>query len=707
MTTFHLYRSGIHDAIFEFQPEKPTCQKRDVIRNQWQSSSQLTEKEAETLEGYYHINPLDVYNRFNEYRHLFQTDQTEIETSWGATYYKDETTDHLWVERFRKFPLDIVVEDGAPVAFISPSRENVCVLVKEGYEAYTPVHLWQDESISPAVYGIQHIGNHMVKTRDGIKLATDVWLPKDKEGPHAVIFVRTPYGRMMFENAYTHFIQRGYAVVIQDTRGRQDSEGEWVPMYHEVEDGDDSLDWIAEQSWCDGNIGMIGASYGGYVQWAAAASGNPHLKALLSIVTAGSPFVDIPRKGGAFVSGMLAWAFAMVEKTFKPENMIRDDWDDVLSIRPIKDIPEKALGMNVPFWNQWMSHSTNDAFWKASSWIRGRDNIKTPAMIVSGWFDDNGMGTTEALEVTQPYAPEDRKVILGPWLHNGNTTRDIQGVQLGNNALRHDIDYQYQKWFDHKLKGITNDITQSATVEYYDTGINTWQQAENWPPQDVTWTKVYLSSTEQTQENVKNTSDHDNGILQYSPEDTKGKTSYVYNPDNPADQLIDMSENEVGVPADYQQVERRDDVLVYNMAPLDEPITVVGDIYMTLYASSTAKDTDWVIRVTDVEPGGTSTKLVDGVLRARYRYGYEKEVLLEPGKVEKYTIRTSKLAHTFKKGHQIRVTVTSSANHFIFPNSNTGNDPAADTDTVEATQTIFHNADYPTHVNMPILANKE
>ena len=141
--------------------------------------------------------------------------------------------------------------------------------------------------------------------------------------------------------------RQGYAVVIQDVRGRNLSEGEWLPNYYEVEDGDDTLNWIAEQTWSSGSVGMVGGSYLGYVQWAAAASGNPHLKALISVVCAGSAFIDLPRRGGSFTSGMLAWAFAVSQKKFHPELMERDDWEEVLNIRPLKDLPEKALGLSL------------------------------------------------------------------------------------------------------------------------------------------------------------------------------------------------------------------------------------------------------------------------------------------------------------------------------------------------------------------------
>ncbi|GGA90833.1 CocE/NonD family hydrolase [Ornithinibacillus halotolerans] len=695
MENFKLYRSGIHDATIRLHGSDVEFKERNVMTNQWQEPVRLNEDKATELENYYHINLLTIAKHLDEFRQLFQQDTKEVLTSWGATYQKhDENT---WVERQKKYPLDVVTVNNEPVAFISISRENCSVFVKEGFEEYTPVKLWNQNNISKAGFGIHLHETVMVEMRDTIKLATDVWLPKGVDGPVPVILVRTPYGKSMYSRSYTNFIQRGYGVVIQDTRGREDSEGDWIPMASEIEDGDDTLDWIADQPWCDGNIGMIGASYGGYVQWAAAASGNPHLKAMVSIVTAGSPFIDIPRKGGTLVSGALAWAFAMVEKEFKPENMVRNDWDEVVKIRPLKDIPKRALGKDVAFWDDWMSHPTNDEFWLQSDWYQYKDKIKAPAMIVSGWYDDNGMGTTEALEVVENYPSENKKIILGPWMHNGNTTRDIQGIALGNNAIRYDMDLHYQLWFDRKLKGIENNIDASPVVEYYVNGDNAWTTANQWPPEKVAWKEIYVSG------NGNAVSSDEDGKLSFKESTQDGYDEFIYDPENPAPHLIDLSENEIGVPANYKDVEKRSDVLVYTSDPLDEPLTIAGDIYVNFFASSSARDTDWVVRLTDVDAAGNSIKLADGVIRARFRNGYDKEVLLEPGKVEEYMIRTSKIANTFQKGHRIRLTITSSADSFVFPNSNTGENPATDIDNIKATQRIYHGKQYKTYVKLPVV----
>ncbi|ONK25114.1 hypothetical protein BLX87_01310 [Bacillus sp. VT-16-64] len=697
MATYRLYRSGIHDATLTFQSDGVLFRERNVMTNEWDDQVSLTDTQTKALEDYYHINPREIWERLDEYRNIFQTEKQQVVTSWGAVYHRLEQDKSVWVERKKKFPLDIVLADGEPVAFICPSRINCSVLVKEGYEANTPIKLWDHPKVSKATYGIEHLGSFMVAMRDHIRLATDVWVPSKLEGPKPVILVRTPYGRMIYKRSYVDFIQRGYVVVIQDTRGRQDSEGEWLPMYSEIEDGDDTLNWIAEQPWCNGNIGMVGASYGGYVQWAAAASGNPHLKALVSIVTAGSPFIDIPRKGGTFVSGTLAWAFAMAEKEFKPENMLRTDWDDVLNTRPLRNIPKNALGKEVPFWNEWMAHPAKDDFWSKSDWYQYKANIKVPAMIISGWYDDNGMGTTEALEVVQDYADNDKKIILGPWMHDANTTRDIQGVAFGNNALRYDMDFYYLQWFDRKLKGINNGIDGGPIVEYYVIGENKWVTAKQWPPENVEWTNMYVSSKSSAK------SSYGDGTLLFDSSVQEGYDEFVYDPENPAPHLIDLSENEIGVPANYKEVEEREDVLVYTSAPLDKPITIAGDIYVKIFASSSAKDTDWIVRLTDVDPKGNSIQLVDGVFCARFRKGFEREILLEPNKVEEYVIRTSKIANTFKKGHRIRLTITSSADNYIFPNSNTGKDPATDIDFLKAKQRVYHQGNHLSYVQLPII----
>ena len=267
-------------------------------------------------------------------------------TPRGELYEKKDTD--AYVQRNIKFPKDLILESATIAAFVTPYRDQCAVLVRDGLEGRTILKQWADMNQSP-LYAVKPPITVMIPMRDQVRLSADIYLPAPaatagnsgdpapEKMPERIpaVLIRTPYGKSAGASSYFRFVQRGYAVIIQDVRGREDSEGEWLPMYYEVEDGDDTLTWIGAQTWSDGNVGMTGGSYLGYVQWAAAASGNPHLKAMLSNVCAGSPFIDVPRRGGCFNSGMLAWAFMVSGQRANPLLMAREDWDEVLNIRPL------------------------------------------------------------------------------------------------------------------------------------------------------------------------------------------------------------------------------------------------------------------------------------------------------------------------------------------------------------------------------------
>jgi len=575
--------------------------------------------------------------------------------------------DHSYAQRERKYPRDLVTEGGKVIAFVTPSREQCCVLVREGYEDHTILAEWM-KRFPGQLYGIEPVKTEMVAMRDGVRLATDIYLPRPLDGrtaagPVPTVLIRTPYGKGRNASVHYRFVRRGYAVVIQDVRGREDSEGEWLPSYCETEDGDDTLNWIAAQEWSDGNVGMTGGSYLGYVQWAAMASGNPHLKAMLSSVCAGSAFVDTPRRGGCLCSGIMAWAFSVSGPRMTPERMVRDDWDEVLDIRPLEDVAPKALGYDVPFLREWISHTDYDEMWARGNWKERNTGHRVPAFIMSGWFDDNGMGTTEALDLYQDY-PE-KKVVLGPWMHAGNADYDIHGLALGNRALRYDIDLMSFEWLEHYLKGVENGIDKTPTVEYYTMGSNTWKTAENWPVPETEELVLYLDGDGADRAVVNE------GRLSVEKAKEEQTDRYRYDPKNPAMHIIDMSENEIEVPENYTEEEKRADVLCYSTDVLKEDLTVTGDAEAVIYLSSDCVDTDLVVRITDVEPDGRSMKLADGIMDVKYRNRMDRPEYMEPGEVYPVRIRTTKLSHTFLAGHRLRVTVTSSAKNFIFPNRNT------------------------------------
>ncbi|WP_276917523.1 CocE/NonD family hydrolase [Aneurinibacillus aneurinilyticus] len=692
---FIYYRSGILSAKLFLEADNAYVQEKDVFSSEWKSIEPAT--------GHNLLIPLEDMLKIWQESKQISWEQKKVHLPSGYYFHLIEGSfnnadDHKrFVMLDRKQPIDVVIHHNEIIAFLYHAREDSVILIKEGYESFTPLLLWDD--VSKAEHLVQHEGTHYVEMRDGIKLATEVWLPKmaSCEIPLPTILLRTPYGRMMHGLNKLRFVQRGFALVSQDVRGREESEGEWIPMIHEIEDGDDTLNWIASQPWSNGKVGMIGGSYGGFVQWAAAASGNPHLKALVSLVTAGSPFGDVPRKGGTIVSGTLAWTFMMAERKMNQKAMERNDWDELLKIRPLKDIPLKALGKEVYFWSEWMKHMDNDEFWKKANWFLHGDRIDVPSLIISGWYDDNGGGTTEAWDMMNRHNRQHQRLILGPWYHSANSTRQIHNVQFGENAIRYDLDVLFQKWFDRFLKDCENGVEKESRVQYYMVGKNQWRSAEQFPPEYVTYKNFYLHSNGDA-----NTSSGD-GFLNEKKQVSEPVDKYVFNPEDPAPYLIDMSENECSVPENYREVETREDVLVYETKPLEKDVEIAGDIYAVVYAASSAKDTDWVVRLTDVDEKGNSIRLSDGIIRARYRNTFEKPELLEPGKVEKYEIKMTKIANHFKTGHRIRISITSGAKNLAFPNQNTGNDPAIDSEFVIAEQTIYHSLKYPSCVRLPVI----
>lgn len=688
MREFKLYLSGILYGYVYFENGKTFVKELDVFNNKFLDKEELSLEKNELYTALYKINLNELNKKIAAYDECFSADKNTIITPFNERYEMYLPGD--FVQRDVKFPNNILFEEGRVVAVICPSREYVSILVEDGFEDKTVLKRWKEE-IGSDLHPVKYAGCFDVLTRDNVKLSTDVYLPADINENLATVLVRTPYGKELNKEAYYKFVQRGYAVVIQDVRGRNLSEGNWEPQLYEVEDGDDTINWIANQPWSNKKVGMIGGSYLGYVQWAAAASNNPYLKALVSVVCAGSAFADIPRRGGALVSGMLAWSFAVSQKMFKPELMIRDDWDSVLDIRPLNEIPEKALGYKIDFLDTWLNRTDYDEYWARINWHDRCKNIDVPALIMSGWFDDNGMGTTEALDLTKDYPQGKRKVILGPWQHSGNSTYDLHKVPFGTNALRFDLDLMFLKWFDLHLRGIENGIDKTPTVEYYTVGDNKWKTANNWPVENSKQTAIYLTS-----DGHANTSSGDGKLVFEEVLDEKFD-EYMYDPENPSTFIIDMSENEIGVPENYTEEEKRDDILCYTTDTLAEDFTITGDIDVELYISSDAVDTDFMVRITDVDENGTSIKLADGIISAKYRNSFEKAEYLEKDEVYKINILTTKISNTFKKGHKIRFTVTSSAKNFVFPNSNT-KDGFNSTETVIANNKVHHGGRYPSRI---------
>ncbi|MDH5975553.1 CocE/NonD family hydrolase [Vibrio splendidus] len=608
----------------------------------------------------------------------------------------------IWAQRDTSPVFDIITVDKKVVGFVYPGRQTMQIVIKKGYEQVTPLihNKYLEENISTAKYGINELGKFMVPMRDDTKLSTLVYLPEGIKAGEKVptILIRTCYGKEGEYAAFEHYVSRGYAVVIQDVRGMYESEGgDFLPYYHERDDSSDTIDWIASQEWSDSNVGMWGASYFGYVVMAAAGSGNPNLKAVVSEVNVGSPFNAQIRPGGTVGSWAgLDWVFALGKNIADYSILGKVDPTEIVETRPLKNIPKKIMGIDINQWDVFSEHYEYDEFWKHSSLTEYADNIKAAVMINSGWHDGCIRGVAEAWDALKQ-ADVPRKITLGPWPHRLNASRDMLDYAYGNNAVDYGYDVETLKWFDQYLKGKKTGIDKEPVATYYVDTVNAWNNSEQWPPLEVTHTNIYLDS-----KGNANSSTGDGTVTLIKPKSNDGdEDTYQYDPNN-ASGRPDAREPQ---PQVYNDLQNRADTLIYTSEKLVNDVAMVGEAFTEFYASSSALSTDWYFVLLDIDENGVSRKVGDSVLNAEYRNGLNNRSLLEPGKIEKYRMKFPYQAHTFKKNHQLQFMITSSNKYTMFPNTNTGLDPFKNEITpIIATQKIYHDQNYPSHVSLPILS---
>ncbi len=706
--TFFHYRSGVYEGKVAF----------DSKELQWAAVDPQTRVQLKYIPFEKHMKEslfdfAELYENLADYANAAWEGEKVTLTN-GKRYNRyltftgpvdgKQTTSQLWAQRGEPPVMDVVTLDGKVIAFIMPGRISSEMLILEGYEAVTPLTKYQDPMLSKAEYGIRPLGNQMVPTRDGVKLATEVFLPEGgKPGQKfPAIVVRTCYGKSRDMYRCTHWVNRGYAFVIQDVRGRSDSDGELVPFYYERNDAYDLFDWIVSQEWSDGNIGMWGASYLGYTTTAAATSGHPNLKTAISEVNVGSPFfMDTVRRGGAVCSWpALCWGLGQ-----SVSNRVNYDVfggvtvvpEEAVKIRPLKDIPIKTIGKRSRIWEIWGSHYHYDDFWKQCDNTLHGKNVKIPMLIISGWHDGDAMGVQETWRFLTAYDTPGRRIIIGPWPHQLNAFRDCRSIEYGDNAIDYDFDTRTIRWFDRYLKNIPNGEDKKPRATYYvgGKGENKWYYSDDWSPTETIVTELYFHS------GGKANSMHGDGCLVTTPAKGHRFDSYVYDPENTG-----SSEGSFE-PTVLNELHSRQDCLVYDSPVLAEPVAVAGNLSAEFYASSSAVDTDFFVCVSDVDEEGVARQVSKNCIRAEFRnWPEEPSSLLTPGKVEKYHIYLHFAGYVFEPGHKIRVDISSADYMICFPNTNTGIDPFTDPKPVIATQQIYHGEDYPSCVKLPILYGK-
>lgn len=620
--------------------------------------------------------------------------------------------------------------------------------------------------VSQPDYDVVLLQNVMVKTRDGIGLATDIYRPARQgipvEHPLPVLLERTPYNKgdaFRFQSKAEYFTRRGYVVVIQDCRGRFQSEGDFYFLTREAEDGYDTVEWIAQQPWCNGKIGTFGTSYAGWTQSALATCNPPHLSAMVVNQAGANAHTSSVRHNGAFEIRFLCWAFwgGAVGKEALANPAIAKALGQVNMREWLTRLPLKKgcspLSL-IPTYEQWafdiIQHGEYDDYWKQ----RGlnieeyyHEHADVPTYYCGGWYDSYTRSTLSNFTELSKIKQQPIRVIMGPWTHGGDTPGLTYAgdADFGPEAA---IDFLafHLRFFDHVLKGMNTGLDKEPPVKIFVMGggdgkknsagrINhggCWREEQEWPLARTQFTHFYL---------------HADGTLRTEPPEPDIPPSrYQYDPKNPVPTIggnmsslaglmprpegapdIPNTQRErenIGLPGAYHQKEHprffgctppylplasRPDVLVFRTAPLEQDVEVTGPLTVKLWASSSARDTDFTVKLIDSYPPsldypeGYDMNISDSIIRARYRQSREKAELLQPGEIYEFSIVLYPTSNLFQKGHRIRLDISSSNFPRFDTNPNTGDPLWSNSCTVVADNKIYHDAKHPSHIILPII----
>ncbi len=568
----------------------------------------------------------------------------------------------------------------------------------------------------------------MVPMRDGTCLATDVFRP-DAPGRFPVLVNRGPYGKDSYvENPHHsvwYFPEHGYVVLSQDCRGRFESEGDYDPLFQESNDGWDTVEWAARQPWSNGRVATTGQSYLAATQYTLATADPlpPHLQTMAP-VSASSDFHQswVYHTGGAMEWGwMVPYAILKGRNTLEraglsdllsemdkyvlePGNFgqpLTDEWYQHLPLRDWIDRLKEAA----PYFHEYFDQELDGPYWWKIGLKQHLQRINMPMFHISSWYDIFLEGALTAFsEISErgatSLAKENQKLLVGPWAHIRPFTEPNTGgcgdIDFGE-AAAIELHEHLRRWFDHWLKDEDTGYLDEPSVNIFVMGENQWRQEDEWPLARTHYTKFYLHGD--TPANSKN----GGGYLSTVPPDDDKPDEYIYDPENP---VPTKGGNTLIIPfgvANQSETEARDDVLVYSTPPLEKDTEITGPIKMHLFAATSAIDTDFTAKLVDVHPDGYSQNLQDGIVRARFRTSVAQPSFVEPGRVYPYVIDLWSTSHLVKKGHQIRVDISSSNFPRFDRNPNTGATLGVDSKLEKAKQTVYHNSTYPSHMVLPLI----
>ncbi|MBI4606695.1 MAG: CocE/NonD family hydrolase [Planctomycetes bacterium] len=582
----------------------------------------------------------------------------------------------------------------------------------------------------------------LVPLRDGVRLATDVYLPAERSGLLPAILARTPYNKNGDGGNARYFASRGYAYVAQDTRGRYGSEGVWRFLNDDGRDGFDAAEWILKQPWSNGKIGTIGTSYVGGTQHALALERAPGLATAIPVDAVSNMGVQSMRNAGAFELRFWNWIFSIGgphgsrgsrdPATAQALLEMKENRRSYLARLPLRrgTTPLKL----VPEYEDWlveaMRHGADDAFWDHVDVIEHADRYKDiPVYLVGGWYDSWAGNTTANFRALSKALESPVYLIMGPWIHGGQGSSSHGQVSFGKDAAIPDPLAWRLEWYDRWLKGIENKVGKEppfkTRVRIFVMGTGdcrkdalgldrhggSWRDEDEWPLARARLTSYYLQAG--------------GGLSTDLPSAERSSTQLTFDPKDPVPTIGGNISSGDGILLQGAWDQRggkhvwnfpepvplsaRNDVLVFQTAPLEADLEVSGELEVKLWASSSCPDTDFTAKLIDVHPpspdfpAGFDMFIAEGIVRARFRESLLEEKLMEPGRVYPFTIRLYPTSNVFKAGHRIRVDISSSSFPRFDVNPNTGEPLNDHRRTAVATNTVHHDRERPSRIVLPVV----
>jgi hypothetical protein len=570
-----------------------------------------------------------------------------------------------------------------------------------------------------------------IPMRDGVVLSGDLYRPS-ASGRYPTLLQRTPYNKNAsggISQAYAlRAAEAGYAVIVQDVRGRFNSGGEFRAFEQEQPDGFDTCAWICEQPWSNGRIGTFGGSYVGLTQWQAVLAGAPGLQAIAPVVTASDYHNGWTYQGGAFnLYFNYSWTTAGLaletagrrlaadsEQTGQRELISRiDHMDTALAETPLDH--DRVLLDHAAYYQDWLDHPDLDDYWDHLNVAGKYESITIPSLNIGGWHDiflggtlANYIGISRRGKTAQ--ARHGSRLIVGPWSHQsysyGTPIGDYwPGVLSASDAI--DAVGQQLRFFDRWLRDIEPNAVTDAPVSIFVMGDNVWREEETWPIERAEVVELFLGSGGRA-----NTAAGDGKLSRDIPGgDQTTPDNFLSDPRNPVPtaggQLCcHMHWSPSGV-YDQREIEARSDVLVYTTEPFAERTEITGPVSVILYAASSARDCDWTAKLVDVCPCGCARNITDGIIRARYRNSMRTPSLLTPGQVERYDIDLWSTSIALPAGHSLRLEIASSNFPRFDRNLQTGGLQATTSlaESVVAHQTVLHDREHPSRLIVQVVPN--